>query len=103
MDFHPGNILAVDGTVTAVIDWDGAARGDHRFDLVTLRFGIHSADTDATPTVVRRLDAVLDTLPDSLLRPVWAHMSLRMVDWAIRHHSPSEVDHWLDLAEQRAR
>ncbi len=28
-------------------------------------------------------------------------MSLRMVDWAIRHFTPSDVEHWLDLAEQR--
>ena len=28
-------------------------------------------------------------------------MSLRMADWAIRHFTPSDVDHWLDLAEQR--
>jgi hypothetical protein len=31
-----------------------------------------------------------------------AHLSLRMVDWAIRHFAPAEVGHWLDLAEQRA-
>ncbi len=32
---------------------------------------------------------------------MWAHMSLRMTDWAIRHFTPSDVNHWLDLAEQR--
>jgi phosphotransferase family enzyme len=97
LDFHPGNLLAVDGKLTGVIDWDGAARGDRRLDLVTLRFGVH------LPSVVQRLDAVLDTFPDEVLRPLWAHMSLRMVDWAIRHFPAHEVDHWLDLAEQRAR
>jgi len=30
-------------------------------------------------------------------------MSLRMTDWAIRHFTPADVSHWLDLAEQRAR
>ncbi|KIF77077.1 aminoglycoside phosphotransferase [Streptomyces sp. 150FB] len=100
-DFHPGNLLAVDGSVTGVIDWDGAARGDRRFDLVTLRFGIHPEQADAD--VVARLDAVLDAIPPDILRPAWAHMSLRMTDWAIRHFSPEEVDRWLDLAEQRAR
>ncbi|SCF99134.1 Phosphotransferase enzyme family protein [Streptomyces sp. Ncost-T6T-2b] len=99
MDFHPGNLLATGGSITGVIDWDGAARGDHRFDLVTLRFGIHGGGAD--PGVVRHLDAVLDTLPEDVLRPAWAHMSLRMVDWAVRHFAPSEVEHWLDLAEQR--
>ena len=99
MDFHPGNMLASGGAITGIVDWDGAARGDRRFDLVTLRFGIHAQETD--PGVARRLDAVLDSLPEDILRPTWAHMSLRMVDWAIRHFTPSDVEHWLDLAEQR--
>src|SRR5437764_1971594 len=81
MDFHPGNLLASGGAITGVVDWDGAARGDRRFDLVTLRFGIHAQETD--PGVTQRLDAVLDSLPEDILRPTWAHMSLRMVDWAI--------------------
>jgi hypothetical protein len=51
--------------------------------------------------VTRRLDAVLDSLPEDILRPAWAHMSLRMVDWAIRHFTPGDVEHSLDLAEQR--
>ncbi|MFI6274091.1 phosphotransferase [Streptomyces sp. NPDC050988] len=100
MDFHPGNLLAMDGAITGVIDWDGAARGDRRFDLVTLRFGIHTKEAD--PGVTQRLDAVLDSFPEEILRPAWAHMSLRMVDWAIRHFTPADVEHWLDLAEQRA-
>ncbi|MFJ2214384.1 phosphotransferase [Streptomyces sp. NPDC101062] len=99
MDFHPGNILTTDGSITGVIDWDGAVRGDRRFDLVTLRFGIHAKEAD--PGVTQHLDAVLDALPEDILRPVWAHMSLRMVDWAIRHFTPADVEHWLNLAEQR--
>jgi hypothetical protein len=98
-DFHPGNILAAHGDITGVVDWDGAGRGDHRFDLVVLRFGIHPDHAD--PEVVDRLDDMLDTLPEAILRPAWAHMSLRMTDWAIRHFPPNEVSQWLDLAEQR--
>ncbi|MER5279078.1 phosphotransferase [Streptomyces sp. NPDC002809] len=101
MDFHPGNILATGGSVTGVVDWDGAARGDRRFDLITLRFGIHAMNTD--PSVTQRLDAVLDSLPEDVLRPIWAHMSLRMVDWAIRHFTPADVEQWLDLAGQRVK
>jgi hypothetical protein len=100
VDFHPGNLLAVDGTITGIIDWDGAGRGDRRLDLVTLRFGVHGDQPD--PTVVARLDAVLDAISDDVLRPLWAHMSLRMVDWAIRHFTPTAVGHWLELAESRA-
>lgn len=98
-DFHPGNILAANGAVTGVVDWDGAARGDHRFDMVVLRFGIHPEQADRA--VVDHLDALLDALPEAVLRPAWAHMSLRMTDWAIRHFPADEVDCWLDLAEQR--
>ncbi|MCD9874910.1 phosphotransferase [Streptomyces guryensis] len=98
-DFHPGNLLADGGAITGVVDWDGAARGDRRFDLVTLRFGLHAQESG--PGVAQRLDAVLDSLPEDILRPTWAHLSLRMVDWAIRHFTPSDVEHWLDLAEQR--
>lgn len=99
-DFHPGNMLAGDAGITGVVDWDGAARGDRRFDLVTLRFGLHAKRCEAG--VTQRLDALLDTLPADVLRPACAHMSLRMTDWAIRHFTPDAVDHWLDLAEQRA-
>jgi Phosphotransferase enzyme family len=98
-DLHPGNILAVDGAITGVVDWDGAGRGDCRFDLVTLRFGIHGERAD--PDAVAAVDDLLDAVPEEILRPAWAHMSLRMTDWAIRHFPHDEVDHWLDLAEQR--
>lgn len=99
-DFHPGNVLARGGAVTGVVDWDAASRGDRRFDLITLRFGLHAKSTDAD--VVVAMDRVLDDLPGEILRPRWAHMSLRMVGWAIRHFTPPEIDHWLDLAEERA-
>jgi hypothetical protein len=98
LDFHPGNLLAIDGELTGVIDWDGAARGDRRLDLVTLRFGIH---TNPATAIEARLDEILDGFPPGVLRPLWAHMSLRMTDWAIRHFTAADVDHWLDLAEQR--
>ncbi|MET7281003.1 phosphotransferase [Kribbella sp. NPDC005582] len=99
VDFHPGNLLAIDGKLTGIIDWDGAGRGDHRLDLVTLRFGLHGGEPD--PAVVARLDALLDELPPDVLRPLWAHMSLRMTDWAIRHFTPADVEHWTGLAESR--
>ena len=98
-DFHHENLLAQGGRITGVVDWDGAGRGDARFDLVTLRFGLQP--DNSTAGARSRLDALLDTLPDEVLRPAWAHMSLRMADWAIRHFSPADVPYWLDLAETR--
>ncbi|MDX3594581.1 hypothetical protein PV749_26010 [Streptomyces sp. ID03-2B] len=95
----PENLSAAGGSITGVVDWDGAARGDHRFDLATPRFGIHGGGAD--PAATRHLDAVLDALPADVLRPAWEHMSLRMADWAIRHFAPSDMEHRLDRAEQR--
>jgi aminoglycoside phosphotransferase (APT) family kinase protein len=98
-DYQPSNLLTEHGRLTGVVDWDGAGRGDRHLDLVTLRFGIHSIPAD--PDATRRLDQILDSLPPQVLTPLWAHMSLRMADWSIRHFTASEVSHWLDLAEQR--
>jgi Phosphotransferase enzyme family len=98
-DFHHENFLARDGRLTGVIDWDGAGRGDRRFDLVTLRFGLRPGNSTAAAR--QRLDRILDDLPDELLRPAWAHMGLRMADWAIRHFDPAAVPYWLGLAGQR--
>ena len=98
-DFQPGNFLAERGRLTGIVDWDGAARGDRRLDLVTLRFGLHAIPADARAT--SRLDQLLDAIPADVLAPMWAHMSLRMADWAIRHFTPAQVENWLDLAELR--
>lgn len=98
-DFHHENFLVRDGRITGVIDWDGAGRGDRRFDLVTLRFALRPGNSTAGAR--DRLDAVLGTFPGELLLPAWAHMSLRMADWAIRHFGPGDVPYWLDLAQER--
>jgi hypothetical protein len=103
-DFHPGNVLAANGTITGVIDWDGAARGHRGFDLVTLRFCWQApapAPAPSDPAALARLDAELDALPAQVLRPAWAHLSLRLVDWAIRHFGPAEIDYWLEVAQLR--
>lgn len=101
LDYHPGNVLVDDaGRLTGIIDWDGISRGDRRFDLVTLRFALTAMPGE--PGLVERLDAVLERdLDPEALRVYWAHMSLRLVDWSIRHYGPAEVDHWLRVAAQR--
>ncbi len=71
-----------------------------RFGLVTLRFGLRPESV--SPGVVGHLEEILDAMAPEVLRPAWAHMSLRMTDWAIRHFTPGEVEQWLDLAELRA-
>ena len=101
LDYHTGNVLTDDaGRLTGVIDWDGIGRGDRRFGLVTLRFdawGRRLPDDDQT-----WFDDLLDTTLDpSSLRVYWAAMSLRLVDWSIRHHTSTDVERWLALAKTR--
>jgi hypothetical protein len=97
LDFHPGNVLVHRGRISGVVDWDGAGRGDRRLDLVTLRYDLQLR----APALAAELDAYLRrTVPAGLLRLCWAHMGIRLVDWAIRHHGPADVDRWLGVAEQ---
>ncbi len=101
LDFHPENVLVdEDGAITGIIDWDGIARGDRRFMLVTLRFS--AGPLGADPDTVAWLDRLMDDRLDRrTLRAYWAAMSLRQVDWAIRHFGPTEVERELTLAESR--
>ena len=41
MDFWPGNILWVDGRVSAVVDWDAAAYGDPALDVGYFRMDMY--------------------------------------------------------------
>lgn len=95
MDFHPGNVLVDGGRLSGVVDWDGAARGDRHFDLVTLRFVL----AGTVPGLLGPVDERLAAVPARLRRRYWAHMSLRQVDWSIRHHDEATVSRWLRVAE----
>jgi Phosphotransferase enzyme family len=99
-DFHPENVLVdAAGKITGVIDWDGAARGDSVFDLFTLRFDLaHRAPGSRVAAPGGVIGELLGDVPDAVALVCWAHMSLRMVDWAIRHFTASEVTAWLDIA-----
>jgi hypothetical protein len=96
-DFHPENVLIdSDGSVTGVVDWDAVGRGNGDFDLITLRFDL----ARRAPDLGRWLGGLLaDRVPDHVARVCWAHMSLRLVDWSIRHLTPTDVDAWLEVAE----
>ena len=104
LDFHTGNVLVDAGNeVCGIVDWDGVGRGDRRFALVTLRFDLAAPRHGVDPALQAWFDEMLDdVLESSTLRMYWAHMSLRMVDWAIRHDGPADVTHWLDFAATRA-
>ncbi|GAA4255585.1 phosphotransferase family protein [Dactylosporangium darangshiense] len=97
VDFHPGNVLvSPDGTITGVVDWDGAGRGNRAFDLVTLLFYVQRHAPSLAPSLIAQ---ALELAPPLVLQASWAHMSLRQVDWSLRFHSVAEVETWLAVAE----
>ena len=87
LDLHTDNVLiGDDGTLTGIVDWEGACAGDHRFDL----------DGHGQP-IWEVVDAA-DFEPP-VLRAYVAHLALKCTDWAIRHH-PEDVPRQLDRAER---
>ena len=98
VDFHHRNLLRVDGRLSAVIDWEGCAWGDRAFDLVTFSFGLSEANTE--PGVEQRIwNRAQEIASNDSLRAYVAHMSLRRVDWTIRHH-PEDLDNVLGYSER---
>lgn len=95
LDFHPGNVLVDNGRISGLVDWDGAGRGDGGLDLVTLRFDLALRAPALGAALEERIRA---DVPADRLRAYWAHMSLRLVDWAIRHHGSGDVDRWVAVA-----
>ena len=92
-DLHTDNVLALDdGTLSGIIDWEGACAGDHRYDLVAFAF-----DLDGHGQQI--WDRVEPVVEPRVLRSYVAHMVLRRTSWAIRHH-PEDVPRQLDRAER---
>ncbi len=93
LDLHTDNVLALDdGTLTGIVDWEGACAGDHRFDLVEFAFDLDGHGQQ----IWDRIEPLVE--PRSL-RAYAAHMVLRFTDWAIRFH-PGDVPRELDRAER---
>lgn len=95
-DFHHRNVLRVGTCLSAVIDLDGCRPGDRIFDLVTFAFGFTHADAaaDLEDRVWQRAQELGST---ERLTAYIAHMSLRRVDWTIRHHSAADVARLLEV------
>jgi aminoglycoside phosphotransferase (APT) family kinase protein len=93
LDLHTDNVLALDdGTLSGVIDWEGACAGDHRYDLVAFAF-----DLDGHGQQI--WDRIEPLVEPRVLHAYVAHMALRRTDWAIRHH-PEDVRRQLDRAKR---
>ncbi|WP_195909236.1 phosphotransferase [Microlunatus sp. Gsoil 973] len=107
LDFHPANVLVDRGRISGLVDWDGVARADRRFALVTLSFDL--SIRLRTGTECRGLDGsgverVVEQLACAAVEDVrrwWAHMSLRQVEWTIRHGYDRAVVDWYETIAER--
>lgn len=99
-DFHVGNVLVdpqTPGRIAAVVDWGGAAPGRVELDLAILAFDLTRR---APGRVQQRVEQhLLKNADEQTIRKVWAHASLRLLDWTIRHH-PKDIDHWVTVANR---
>lgn len=93
LDLHTDNVLALeDGTLTGIIDWEGACTGDVCYDLVVFAFDLDGHGQDVW-------DRVEPLVEPQVLRPYVARIALTFTDWAIRHH-PEDVPRQLERAER---
>jgi hypothetical protein len=100
-DFNPANILMTGGQISGVIDWDGTCVGDAGFDLATMLFYQYKLG-DMLPE-----KAIDDLMSEAcaysgveMVHVYLAHMVVRQLDWSIRHHAQSVIDHYLDISRE---
>jgi len=79
-----------------VIDWQDPCTGDCTFDLVTLL--LYAWETPAARDLLWQ--HVRGQVGPGILGVYLAHMILRQVDWAIRHHGPPDTASWLRIARE---
>lgn len=98
-DLHPGNLLQVDGELTAIVDMDYTRVGDATFDLAMLAIGSLGVSVD--PGVRTRLfERGIHALPDAKRRAYVANLVLRNLDWSIRKDRRAETEFWLSEADR---
>ncbi len=98
-DLHPGNLLQVDGQLSAVVDLDYARVGDAAFDLAFL--AVAGLGTDADPGIRKRLFTHgIDGLDGKRRGAYVGNLLLRFLDWPIRKNRSGEVEFWLEQSER---
>jgi Phosphotransferase enzyme family len=78
-DYTTSNILALDGKITGVVDWDGVCNGDRLFDLVTLFYYTR------TPSL---RDYVVERVGDAVFAAYLAVLVARQVAYSLKFHPP---------------
>jgi hypothetical protein len=104
-DYQPGNVLVHPDRpdeVTAIVDWGGAVASSGGFDLVTLAWSSFGPAWEREVGVDDYLWSLVRQLPEPILVPSWAHLSLRLMYWAIRFR-PDCLGDWLQVSERLAR
>jgi thiamine kinase-like enzyme len=98
-DLHPGNLLQVDGRLSAVIDMDYTRVGDAEFDLAML--ALTSLGVHVDPGVRSRLfKGGIENLPGAKRNAYVGNLLLRFLDWPIRKNRPAEIEFWLIEADR---
>ncbi|HXW34148.1 MAG TPA: phosphotransferase, partial [Acidimicrobiales bacterium] len=96
LDFHHRNVLRVGNRLSAVVDWESCRPGDRAFDLVTFAFGFtHARSSPETQELV--WGKVKEVADHDRFTIYVAYMVLRRLDWTIRHHDQSDVNHLIDF------
>ncbi|HKN00202.1 MAG TPA: aminoglycoside phosphotransferase family protein [Candidatus Binataceae bacterium] len=93
-DFNPANILADNGAISGVVDWNGCCAGDRGFDLITLGF-YALEDAGIAQPLVQRACGVSGPEAAALYL---AHMIVRQLDWSIRHHDEATISRYLGIS-----
>ena len=93
LDLHTDNVLIDNGTITGIIDWEGACTGDHRYDLVQFAFDLDGHNQPIWDVV----DAA--GFERRVLRAYVALLVLKCTSSAILHR-PKDVARQLDRAER---
>jgi hypothetical protein len=83
-DFSPDNVLAVGGSITGVVDWEGVQPGDRLFDLATFLF----YSVGAPPL----RDHIVATSGEATLAVYLAYLCVRQTAWSIRFHAADAGD-----------
>lgn len=93
-DLHPGNLLVVDGEISAVIDLDNAGPGPNGFDLIT--FALSSRVLPAEPGLASAIwSEARARVSDEVRLASVAHLVLRFSNWAMRTDHTEEADDWI--------
>lgn len=91
-DFHPWNVLSVDGAVTGVVDWLAGCLGPWQVDVAHCRVNLALLDADAD-----LYQRIYEDLTGRTYQPLWD--AVCTVDALPYYHGQAAVDDWAGLPE----